>query len=132
MIFLGAGFGLLSTPTIVGIQSVVDWNRRGVVTGANQFGRYLGQSLGAAIFGAVFNASYTKELTKADFKISENVENVSDILQSPDLSESAKTFIKQALNTSNHHIFYGMIIFACLTFAAVLFLVPRRLNKFEG
>src|SRR5699024_11771944 len=100
MIFLGAGFGLLSTPTIVGIQSVVDWNRRGVVTGANQFGRYLGQSLGAAIFGAVFNASYTKELTKADFKISENVENVSDILQSPDLSESAKTFINQALNTS--------------------------------
>ncbi len=39
-VFLGAGFGLLSTPTLVGIQSIVPWKQRGVVTGGNMFSRY--------------------------------------------------------------------------------------------
>ena len=34
---LGAGFGLMSTPVLVGVQSLVPWNKRGVVTGANMF-----------------------------------------------------------------------------------------------
>jgi predicted MFS family arabinose efflux permease len=61
-VVLGAGFGLLSTPLLVGVQSTVDWSNRGVVTGANIFSRYLGQSLGAAFFGAVFNASNAESL----------------------------------------------------------------------
>ena len=44
-LFLGAGFGLLSTPVLVGVQSVVSWGKRGVVTSANMFSRYLGQSI---------------------------------------------------------------------------------------
>src|SRR5699024_2489028 len=64
-ILFGAGLGLLSTPSIVGIQAVVGWEKRGVVTGANQFCRYLGQSLGAAIFGAVFNAAYMNQLSQS-------------------------------------------------------------------
>ncbi|MGH3437646.1 MAG: MDR family MFS transporter, partial [Sciscionella sp.] len=39
---LGAGFGLLSTSVVVGIQSGVDWSERGVVTGTSMFCRYLG------------------------------------------------------------------------------------------
>src|SRR5699024_8850645 len=111
MIFLGAGFGLLSTPTIVGIQSVVKWERRGVVTGANQFGRYLGQSLGAAVFGAVFNGTYTGELEKSAYNIPKNTENILETLQQPELSSQIKHFIRETLNTANQHIFYGMIIF---------------------
>src|SRR5699024_3295643 len=76
MILLGAGFGLLSTPTIVSIQSVVAWDKRGVVTGTNQFGRYLGQSLGAAIFGAIFNGTYTKELQKSAPALAKNTQDV--------------------------------------------------------
>ena len=53
---LGFGLGLLSVCTVVGPQSTVTWNQRGVVTGTVMFCRYLGQSLGAAIFGAIFNA----------------------------------------------------------------------------
>lgn len=64
-VLLGAGFGLLSTPILVGIQSVVGWEQRGVVTGSNMFSRYLGQSLGAAAFGAIFNAAVMSRLTHA-------------------------------------------------------------------
>jgi len=131
LIFLGAGFGLISTPTIVGIQSVVDWDKRGVVTGTNQFARYLGQSLGAAIFGAIFNATYAKELNKTDLDVSKKVENVLEELKNSELSLQAVDFIKQALHIANQHIFYGMIVFSILTFLTILLLVPKKLKKFE-
>lgn len=131
LIFLGAGFGLLSTPTMVGIQSVVEWERRGVVTGANQFSRYLGQSLGAALFGAIFNGSYTHDLNHSKYEISQDTENVLETLNSTQISQNAKDFIREALNTANHHIFYAMIIVAIITFFAILFLVPRRLEKLK-
>lgn len=129
LIFLGAGFGLISTPTIVGIQSVVEWDKRGVVTGTNQFGRYLGQSLGAAIFGAIFNATYLKELDKTNLQLSKNMENVLSQLENDQLSQQAKEFIKMALNTANSHIFYGMIVFAVLTFLAIFLFGSQKTGK---
>lgn len=52
---IGAGFGFSAIPSLVAAQSSVDWNERGVVTGAQMFFRTIGQSLGAAVFGAVAN-----------------------------------------------------------------------------
>ena len=49
--------GLTTSPTIVAAQSVVGWERRGVVTAANMFARSLGSAVGAAIFGAIANAT---------------------------------------------------------------------------
>ena len=54
--FIGAGFGYSAVPSLVGAQSSVGWEERGVVTGTNLFARSIGQSLGAAILGAVANA----------------------------------------------------------------------------
>ena len=54
---IGVGFGLSSAPTIVAVQSVVDWQRRGVVTGTNLFCRNLGSAVGVAVFGAIVNAT---------------------------------------------------------------------------
>lgn len=130
-VFLGAGFGLLSTPAIVGIQSVVEWEQRGVVTGTNQFGRYLGQSLGAAIFGAIFNASYNQQMSQSKHAVSDSAENVLNTLKSSEVSNEVKYFIRESLNTANHHIYYGMIGFGILTVFAVL-LVPRRLEKVKN
>ena len=127
-ILLGAGFGLLSTPALVGIQAVVDWDRRGVVTGSNQFCRYLGQSLGAAIFGAVFNFSYAQQLKQSDLNISGDSGNVLKTLQQSTISDKAELFIKEALNTANHHIYVGMVLVGVLTIFAVL-LVPKKLQK---
>lgn len=132
LVFLGAGFGLISTPTIVGIQSVVNWDKRGVVTGANQFARYLGQSLGAAIFGAIFNQTYSSELEKSSFDVTIDSENVLQTLQDTQLAENAKNLIREAINTATHHIFYAMLTIIFLTFLAIYFLVPKKLEKIEN
>lgn len=126
-IVLGAGFGLLSTPMLVGVQSVVDWEQRGVVTGAIIFGRNLGQSLGAAIVGAIFNMSLTTQIGKANIDLPENNGNILNTLNNPDLSQNVKVFLKEAINTANHHIYYGMAILGVLTFLAVRIL-PRKLK----
>jgi len=54
--FIGLGFGFAAVPTLVAAQASVDWNERGVVTGASMFSRSIGQAVGAAILGAVANA----------------------------------------------------------------------------
>src|SRR5699024_6361593 len=84
---LGAGFGLISTPLLVGVQSAVDWQRRGVITSANMFSRYLGQSLGAAMYGAIFNAAIAQRLASAPAKLQsglpDGVSHVMGALQAP-------------------------------------------------
>lgn len=52
----GIGLGFMSVATIVSAQSVVGWNRRGVVTGTNMFIRSLGSAVGVAAFGSIVNS----------------------------------------------------------------------------
>jgi MFS family permease len=52
---LGVGLGFTSVSTIVAVQSVVGWDRRGVVTGSNMFIRTLGSAVGIAVFGSIVN-----------------------------------------------------------------------------
>ncbi|WP_083510211.1 MDR family MFS transporter [Pseudarthrobacter sulfonivorans] len=58
---IGLGLGLVSTPALAAAQSSVEWNERGVVTGANLFARSIGSALGVAVFGAIANAIYAGE-----------------------------------------------------------------------
>ena len=53
---LGIGLGFASVATVVAVQSVVDWGRRGVVTGSNMFIRTLGSAVGIAVFGSIANS----------------------------------------------------------------------------
>ena len=55
---IGAGMGLMSTPTVIAAQASVPWNERGVVTGTNAFARAIGSAVGVAIFGAIANAIF--------------------------------------------------------------------------
>jgi EmrB/QacA subfamily drug resistance transporter len=52
---LGIGMGFASVSTVVAVQSVVGWGRRGVVTGSNMFIRTLGSAVGIAVFGSIVN-----------------------------------------------------------------------------
>jgi EmrB/QacA subfamily drug resistance transporter len=52
---MGVGFGLVVSPGVIAAQSSVGWRDRGVVTGANMFGRNVGSSIGVAVFGAIAN-----------------------------------------------------------------------------
>ena len=52
----GIGLGFSSVSTMVSAQSVVGWERRGVVTGTNMFIRSLGSAVGVAVFGSIVNS----------------------------------------------------------------------------
>jgi MFS family permease len=128
-VVLGAGFGLLSTPLLVGVQSVVDWGQRGVVTGANMFSRYLGQSLGAALFGAVFNSAVADRLAHAPASIAKDVpQSINDIisaLHNAKIGIAAETYVRQSIDLATRHLFLGMAMIGMLIFL-VLFVVPRH------
>ncbi len=129
-IVLGAGFGLLSTPMLVGVQSVVGWDRRGVVTGANMFGRYLGQCLGSAVFGAIFNTYFQIQMDQAPESVSGKGTNVLQMLHAPGLSSTARHFLETTINQSTRHIYIGLLIFSILTYLAV-WIAPRHFRKIE-
>jgi MFS family permease len=126
---LGAGFGLLSTPLLVGVQSVVGWEQRGVVTGANMFARYLGQSLGAALFGAVFNATMAGRLADAPAAIAgalpDSVDDVIAALHGAGTGASAGAYLQESIDLATRHLFLGMAVIGVLMVLVVL-VVPRR------
>ncbi len=52
---IGMGLGLVASPSLIAAQASVQWDERGVVTGANMFARSIGSAVGVAVFGAVAN-----------------------------------------------------------------------------
>ncbi|MFE3545271.1 MDR family MFS transporter [Nocardia sp. NPDC059177] len=52
---VGAGMGLVATPTLIAAQTSARWSERGVVTSAIMFARSLGSAVGVAVFGALVN-----------------------------------------------------------------------------
>ncbi len=118
-LLLGAGFGLLSTPVLVGAQSIVGWEQRGVVTGLVIFNRNLGQSLGAAVFGAIFNNSFQRQMARAPVEMRENLTDVLHVLKEGELALSKKVFLQDAINASTHHIYIGLALFATLALIAI-------------
>lgn len=124
-ILLGAGFGLLSTSSLVGIQSMVEWERRGVVTGLNIFCRNLGQSVGAALFGAIFNNSFELQMKNAPPEFAEHAANILSIIKSSGISEAKKFFLEKAFSNSTAHIYIGMTVLAIFTLLAI-YKVPSQ------
>ncbi|MEV6658108.1 MDR family MFS transporter [Nocardia fluminea] len=53
---VGAGMGLVATPTLIAAQTSARWAERGVVTSATMFARSLGSAVGVAVFGSIVNA----------------------------------------------------------------------------
>ena len=95
---IGAGMGFCSLATLVSVQSVVDWSRRGVVTGSNMFIRTLGSAVGIAVFGSIANSH---------------------------LAHARHT--PAAIFAAVHAVFWALAATAALGLAA-LFLLPRRIE----
>ncbi|MDD5609823.1 MAG: MFS transporter [Ignavibacterium sp.] len=127
-VLLGAGFGLLSTPSLVGIQSMVAWQQRGVVTSANMFSRNLGQSLGAAIIGAIFNNSFLHQMKSKPSDIPDSIKDIIGTFHSSDLVESSKEFLRGAINISMQNVYLGLVFFTFLIILC-LYIVPQRSAK---
>lgn len=127
---MGAGLGLISTPLIVGLQSVVGWNRRGVVTGSNMFARQLGQALGAAMFGSIVNVALATWLRQAPAAIAHQLPTSINVTNqvlggSSHLSAAAAAYIRQGLYTALHQVFWALTIMAVATVLVLLF-TPRN------
>ena len=131
---LGAGLGLLSTPLIVGVQSIVDWRRRGVVTGASMFTRMLGQAIGAAVFGSVANSTLHGWLASAPpavaAKLPRSLNAASTILGGHDVHSAAGDYVRRGLDLATHRIFFGLAAVALLALLALL-ATPRHFGPVE-
>jgi len=124
-ILMGAGFGLLSTPSLVGTQSMVSWQQRGVVTSANVFSRNLGQSLGATLVGAIFNNSILQQMKHAPAVLPSTTQNVMEILHDSTISTEAKAYLREAINLAMSHVYWGLAFFTIVIFLC-LYQVPHR------
>lgn len=127
---MGLGLGLLSTPTMVGVQSIVGWGRRGVVTGAYMFSRNIGSAVGAAIFGAIVNGALASWLRQAPASLSghlpHSVSAASAVLGSGShLSPAAADYVRRGLYLGVHRVYLGLAAAAVVGIAA-LALTPRR------
>jgi MFS family permease len=102
---VGAGLGLVNAPVLVAVQSVVGWDRRGVVTSTNLFNRSIGSAVGVAVFGAIANVTLDGQVTG--------------------VSASAGGQGGTALFDAAHHVFIGVAVVGALLLAAVA-LVPSK------
>jgi EmrB/QacA subfamily drug resistance transporter len=131
---MGAGLGLLSTPILVGVQSVVGWGRRGVVTSATMFTRQLGQAVGAAILGGLANAALADWFRRAPAAIAQQLPDpanaASQVLGdgAASLSTAAVAYVRQGLYLATHQVFVGLTI-AALVGIILLLLTPRRFER---
>lgn len=126
---MGAGFGLLSTPIVVGLQSTVSREQRGVATGSVTFARYLGQSLGAAVFGAVANATLRQRLGGAPQALRAHlpgsVDAITPAIERHRLEPTALDYLRHAMNSATSHVYLCLVACAVLT-AVALTVAPRK------
>jgi EmrB/QacA subfamily drug resistance transporter len=98
---LGIGMGFASVSTVVAVQSVVGWGRRGVVTGGNMFVRTLGSAVGIAVFGSIANGRLAH-----------------------------RRHTPAAIFHAVHGVFWALVVVAVLGVGAQL-LLPRRVSPLE-
>ncbi|MGH2468722.1 MAG: MFS transporter, partial [Chloroflexota bacterium] len=126
---MGIGAGLVSTPLLVGIQSVVGWSERGVVTGTNMFGRQMGQALGAAIFGTIANTTLVSWFSaaprglRAQLPPSLNAAN-SALGSGSRLDAAAQVYLQHGLFLATRNVFIGLVIGTALGLLVVA-ITPR-------
>ena len=126
---LGIGMGFASVSTVVAIQSVVDWSRRGVVTGSNMFIRTLGSAVGIAVFGSIANAVLVDRFRNppADLagKLPRAVDAASISFTHRHQSQAVIDYTRSALFDAVHYVFWALVAVAVLGLLAEL-LLPRR------
>jgi EmrB/QacA subfamily drug resistance transporter len=131
---VGLGLGLTASPTLVAAQSVVGWDRRGVVTGTNMFSRSMGSAVGAAVFGAIANATLADRFAHppADLRGADlsGVDATSLVLggQAPAGPAGIGDFVRGALYDASHHVFVSLVVVAALVGIAVS-VMPRRTTE---
>ncbi|WP_086845776.1 MDR family MFS transporter [Amycolatopsis kentuckyensis] len=129
---LGIGLGLAASPTLVAIQSVVGWDRRGVVTATNLFSRSLGSAVGAAVFGAIANATLASRFASPPPGVGPLPPSVdaTSLVLGGHADSPAAVYVRGALAEATHYVFLGLLAVAVLSVGALL-LMPRKTEQLE-
>jgi MFS family permease len=129
-LLLGAGIGLPSTSLMVGMQSVVDWQRRGVATGASMFTRMLGSAIGAAALGGIANSTLAGWFGAAPESLRGRLPSVNAVSQAigggaARAHDAVTEYVRGGLDLASHRVFHALAVVAVLGIGAVL-VAPRR------
>ncbi|MCU1596160.1 MAG: major facilitator superfamily 1 [Frankiales bacterium] len=124
----GLGMGLCSSPTVVAIQSVVGWERRGVVTGTNMFSRAMGSAVGAAVFGAIANATLISRYENAPASLTDLPRSVDGTTQALAHPGPVATYARTSLYDASHHVFLALAITVALVAVAIA-MMPRKATE---
>jgi len=130
---VGVGLGLAASPSMVAVQSVVGWERRGVVTGTTMFCRSMGSAVGAAVFGAIANATFARRLAGEHAHLAGLPTKSADLTSlalggGGNRHSPAAVFARAALYAAAHDVFLALLGSAVLIGAALL-LMPRRTEE---
>ncbi len=123
---IGIGMGYTSSSFIISIQSSVSWETRGVATSSNVFMRTLGSSLGTAVLGGLLNTKLMGYLLQHNGqKLQLTSVDAANILLDPQkkaqLSTEALQLLQKGLAIALHSVYWGVFLFALLTFVVTLF-----------
>jgi EmrB/QacA subfamily drug resistance transporter len=127
---VGIGLGLTASPVLIAVQSVVGWDRRGVVTGTNMFFRSIGSAVGAATFGAIANSTLSSRFDSPPAALSGQLPDPADAATEllgghADSGSPVTQFIRAAVYDSTHHVLIALVGVSVVALLAVT-LIPRR------
>ena len=116
---MGIGMGFSMTPILVGAQSSVEWNQRGVATGSVLFMRSIGSTFGAALYGSIVNSTYGTWVRHSPpalaGKIPASLNSASLALSGSSLHEPAVVaYLRRGLYESVHDAFWATVIVGAL------------------
>jgi EmrB/QacA subfamily drug resistance transporter len=116
---MGVGMGFSMTPVLVGAQSSVEWNQRGVVTGSVVFMRSIGSAFGAALYGSIVNSTYGAWVRHAPRSLAGEIPSS---LNSASLALSGASprepgvvaYLRHGLYTGVHDAFWATVLVGAL------------------
>ena len=127
----GVGLGFASIATLVAVQSVVGWNRRGVVTGSNMFTRSLGSAVGVAVFGSIANTTLADRFRHPPAalarKLPDSVDTASIAFSGGHRDPAVVAYTRDALYAATHRVFWALVVVAGFGLLSQL-LLPRRVR----
>jgi MFS family permease len=115
---MGFGMGLVSVPSLVLIQEIVESKERGSVTASNIFSRNIGSTLGATVLGAVLNHGLSRSGGLAPVTSDQLRQLLNTAALSPGASQ-VRLALEQALNLT----FWAMLVLSVGTVVLAL-MVP--------
>ena len=130
----GIGLGFASISILVAVQSVVGWNRRGVVTGANMFTRSVGSAVGVAVFGSIANTTLADRFAHPPAALAGKLPHTVNAATlafgggNAHRDPAVVAYTRDALYTATHRIFWALVVAAVLGLLLQL-LMPKKAEQ---